>query len=165
MYEWNDDNGPGDLKIEIDLSKQVATYKRQDRVIGWSFVCTGKNGHSTRTGDYKITEKMPLKYSSRYGWISNELGEVSNGDASPSSPVPPGETYRPSPMKEWMRITHYGVGLHAGDIPKIGVPASHGCIRIPREFATILYASTKVGTSVKIIDGLNSSHKLKPPQA
>jgi hypothetical protein len=57
MYEWNDDNGPGDLKIEIDLSKQVATYKRQDRVIGWSFVCTGKQGHSTRTGDYKITEK------------------------------------------------------------------------------------------------------------
>jgi lipoprotein-anchoring transpeptidase ErfK/SrfK len=63
----------------------------------------------------------------------------------------PGQTYHPAPMPHWMRITSYGVGLHAGEIPRPGEAASHGCIRLPREFVPKLYEVTKVGTPVKVI--------------
>lgn len=150
LYEWHDDRGPGEISVEIDLTKQIATYKRGDREIGWSFVSSGKEGHSTAAGAYTITEKMPLKFSDRYGWLADETGKVTNGDARPTTPVPPGEHYSPAPMHHWMRITSYGVGLHAGEIPRPGEAESHGCIRLPREFAPKLFEATKVGTSVTI---------------
>ncbi|MES2659049.1 MAG: L,D-transpeptidase [Verrucomicrobiota bacterium] len=153
MYEWHDDGGPGEVSVEIDLTKQTAIYKRGGRNIGWSFVSTGKEGHSTATGSYTITEKMPVKYSDRYGWIADAAGNVTNGDATPKTPVPPGDHYSPSPMHYWMRITHYGVGLHAGEIPRPGEAASHGCIRLPRDLVPTLYEAAKVGTPVKVIRG------------
>ncbi len=153
LYEWQDDGGPGEVSVKIDLSEQIATYERGGRPIGWSFVSTGKEGHSTAAGDYTITEMMDLKHSNRYGWIADAAGNVTNGDAKPTTPVPPGEFYHPSPMHYWMRITHYGVGLHAGEIPRPGEAASHGCIRLPREFVPRLYAVVKVGTPVKVTHG------------
>jgi lipoprotein-anchoring transpeptidase ErfK/SrfK len=150
LYEWSDDHGPGQVSVEIDLAQQLAVYKRGKRMIGWSFVSTGKKGHATRAGNYTISEKLPVKYSDRYGWISNPLGVISNADATPLSPVPLGEEYHPSAMNYWMRITHYGVGLHAGEISKPGTAASHGCVRLPKDLAPILYEVTRIGTPVKI---------------
>lgn len=159
LYEWNDDGGPGEVAIEIDLTKQMATCQRGGRVIGWSFVSTGREGHATATGNYRITEKMPLKHSDRYGWIADAAGNVTNGDAKPTTPVPPGEHYFPAPMHHWMRITSYGVGLHAGEIPRPGEAASHGCIRLPKDFVPKLYEVTKVGTPVKITRGTAKTGK------
>lgn len=153
LYEWSDDGGPGEVTVEIDLAEQIATYQRGGRAIGWSFVSTGKEGHATATGNYTITEKLPLKHSDRYGWIADAAGNVTNGDAKPETPVPPGNHYSPAPMHHWMRITSYGVGLHAGEIPRPGEAASHGCIRLPREFVPKLYEVTKVGTPVRITRG------------
>jgi hypothetical protein len=53
-------------------------------------------------------------------------------------------------MPYWMRITSWGVGMHAGDIPEPGLPASHGCIRLPRDFAGTLYGVVNIGTRVTI---------------
>ncbi len=153
LYEWQDDGGPGEVSVKIDLADQIATFQRGGRPVGWCFVSTGKEGHSTSTGDYSITEKMELKESNRYGWLADAAGNVTNGDATPKTPVPPGEFYHPAPMRFWMRITTYGVGLHAGEIPRPGEAASHGCIRLPRDFAPILYEETKVGTPVKVVRG------------
>ncbi|MEY4242695.1 MAG: hypothetical protein RLZZ245_280 [Verrucomicrobiota bacterium] len=153
LYEWQDDGGPGELSVEIDLSEQVARYRRGSRLIGWSFVSTGKEGHSTPAGDYRIQEKLPLKHSNLYGWIADAQGNVTDEDARPTTPVPVGETYFPSAMHHWMRLTWQGVGLHAGEIPRPGEAASHGCIRLPRDFVPLLYETTKVGTPVKIIRG------------
>lgn len=153
MYDWEDDRGPGELSVEIDLKSQIATYRRADRMIGWSYVSSGKEGHSTSPGTYKVTEKMELKHSDRYGWIADAAGKVTNGDAKPTTPVPEGEFYHPAPMHYWMRITSYGVGLHAGEIPKPGEAASHGCIRLPRDFVPKLFEQVKVGTPVKVIRG------------
>lgn len=159
LYEWSDDRGPGEVTVEIDLSEQIALYKRGDRLIGWSFVSTGKEGHATSPGDYTILEKLPLKLSNRYGWIADAAGNVTNGDARPDTPVPPGNHYSASPMSYWMRITTYGVGLHAGEIPRPGEAASHGCIRLPREFVPQLYEVTKVGTRVRVGTGKPRPHK------
>ena len=41
--------------------------------------------------------------------------------------------YSSAPMPFMQRITWSGVALHEGG--NIGHPASHGCIRMPREFA------------------------------
>ena len=153
MSDWQDDAGAGELSVEIDLASQIATYRRGGRVVGWSYVSTGKEGHSTPSGNYKVTEKVELKLSDRYGWITDTAGNVTNGDAKPTVPLQPGETYHPAPMHHWMRITSYGIGLHAGEIPKPGEAASHGCIRLPKDFVPKLYEQVKVGTPVKVIRG------------
>ena len=151
LYQWYDDGGPGELKIRIDLSEQQAFYTRGGRDVGWSYVATGKEGYGTPAGTYRISEKIVDKYSNRYGWIEDEWGNVTNGDAKPSTPVPPGERYMPAPMPYWMRLTSYGIGMHAGVIPKPGETASHGCIRLPKELAPRLFEVVNVGTPVTIV--------------
>ena len=156
LYEWHDDGGPGEVAVRIDISQQIATYTRGGRPIGWSYVATGKEGHSTATGCYSIMEKLEEKYSNRYGWIEDEFGNVTNGDASPGTPVPYGERYVPAPMPFWMRVTSYGIGMHAGVIPRPGETASHGCIRLPKELAPKLYHVARCGTRVTITRGSES---------
>jgi L,D-transpeptidase catalytic domain len=46
------------------------------------------------------------------------------------------------------RITWSGVAMHEGRLP--GYPASHGCIRLPREFAQRLWSITRIGARVII---------------
>jgi lipoprotein-anchoring transpeptidase ErfK/SrfK len=159
LHDWQDDGGPGELSVEIDPAKQIATYKRGERPIGWSFVSTGREGQSTRPGSYTVTEKMDLKHSNRYGWIADAAGNVTNGDAKPTTPVPRGQFYHPAPMHYWMRITNYGVGMHAGEIPVPGEAASHGCIRLPRDFVPKLYEVVKVGTPVRVLSGATARQK------
>lgn len=150
MYEWFDDGGPGQVEVRIDLGEQKAFYTRGGRPIGWSYVATGLPGHSTPTGSFRITEKVIDKYSTAYGWIEDEFGNVVEGDATPGTPVPAGCIYVPAPMPYWMRLTNYGIGMHAGLIPNPGEPASHGCIRLPKPFAPKLYDAVKLGTPVRI---------------
>lgn len=153
LYEWHDDGGPGEIAIRIDLTEQRAFYTRGKRPIGWSYVATGKEGHGTPAGRYSITEKIEDKYSNAYGWIEDDYGNVVNGDAKPSTKVPPGCHYVAAPMPYWMRLTSYGIGMHAGIIPQPGEPASHGCIRLPKELAPILFDEVRVGTPVTITYG------------
>lgn len=153
LFDWHDDGGPGEVAVKINLNTQRATYTRGGRPIGWSYVATGKEGHGTPSGRYSITEKLEEKYSGSYGWIEDEFGNTVNGDATPGTRVPKGCRYVPAPMPYWMRITGYGIGLHAGIIPNPGEPASHGCIRLPKPFAPILFDSVRVGTPVTITYG------------
>jgi len=150
MCQWYDEGGPGAVSVSIDLSEQIATIKRGDREVGWCFVATGLEGRSTSPGSYRITEKIVNKHSNGYGWIENEFGEVTDDDASPGDRLQPGEVYKPAPMPYWMRLTSYGIGMHVGNIPRPGEPASHGCIRMPKEFVPTLFDMVKVGTPVKI---------------
>lgn len=150
LYEWHDDGGPGKVSIHISLTDQIAEFKRGGRPIGWSYVATGREGYGTAAGSYRITEKIVDKYSNRYGWIEDEFGNVIDDDASPGDRVPKGARYVAAPMPYWMRITSYGIGMHGGVIPQPGKPASHGCIRLPKEFAPVLFNSVVVGTPVTI---------------
>src|SRR5512134_3339757 len=54
--------------------------------------------------------------------------------------------YSGAPMPYMQRITWSGVALHAGVLP--GYPASHGCIRLPTDFAVRLWDMTKMGVRV-----------------
>jgi hypothetical protein len=150
LHGWYDDGGSGKVSIRISLPDQIAEIKRGERDIGWCYVATGKEGHGTRAGSYTITEKIEDKYSNRYGWIEDEFGNVVDGDAKPSDKVPEGMMYVPAPMPFWMRLTSYGIGMHGGLIPEPGKPASHGCIRMPKEFVPLLFDAAVVGTPVTI---------------
>lgn len=153
LYKWYDDGGPGVVTVRISLSDQIAEFKRGGRDIGWCYVATGKEGHSTKAGTYRITEKIVDKYSNRYGWIEDEFGNVVDGDARYTDRVPKGMKYVPAPMPYWMRLTSYGIGMHGGLIPEPGQPASHGCIRLPKGVVPRVYDAVKVGTAVTITHG------------
>jgi hypothetical protein len=56
--------------------------------------------------------------------------------------------YSDAPMPFMQRITWSGVALHEGE--SIGHQASHGCIRMPHDFAVRLYRLTKLGVPVVI---------------
>ena len=63
--------------------------------------------------------------------------------------------YSGAPMPFMQRITWSGVALHEGE--SIGHRASHGCIRMPHDFAVELYRLTKLGVPVII-----AQSELKP---
>ena len=56
--------------------------------------------------------------------------------------------YNNAPMYFMQRITWSGIAMHEGLLP--GYPASHGCIRLPREFAARLWPTTRLGVRVFI---------------
>lgn len=163
LHQWYDDGGAGKVAIRISLTDQIAEFKRGGRDIGWCYVATGKEGHDTAPGTYKITEKIEDKHSNIYGWWEDEFGNVTDGDAKAREKVPEGMVYVPAPMPYWMRLTSYGVGMHGGIIPEPGEPASHGCIRLPKEFVPTLFEVVDVGTSVVITNAPSDrSHPATP---
>ncbi len=150
LYGWHDDGGPGKVSIRISLADQIAEFDRGGRSIGWCYVATGKEGYGTRPGNYRIMEKIVDKYSNRFGWMEDEYGTVVDDDATSSDRVPQGWVYVPAPMPHWLRLTSGGIGMHGGVIPDPGRPASHGCIRMPKDFAPLAFDAVVVGTPVHI---------------
>jgi L,D-transpeptidase catalytic domain len=162
LFRWFDDGGTGKVAVRISLSDQIAEFKRGGRDIGWCYVATGKEGHDTRPGKYNIMEKIEDKHSNIYGWIEDAAGNVTDGDAKAGDRVPKGMVYVPAPMPCWMRLTSYGVGMHGGLIPQPGEPASHGCIRMPKDFVPVLFDAVEVGTPVSITDAPSNVNKPEP---
>lgn len=123
-YVWAAEIAPdGPMLLIVNVKSQRAVLYRNGVPIGASTVSTGKPGHTTPTGIFTILQKQVEHYSTKYD----------------SAPMPYME-----------RLTWYGVALHAGHLP--GYPASHGCIRMPKGFAKLLYGSTKLGMTVVIAD-------------
>jgi lipoprotein-anchoring transpeptidase ErfK/SrfK len=152
LYEWHTEGLFGEPSIIIDLESQRAEVYLGGQHAGWSVVATGKEGHGTPAGHYTILEKVVNKHSTLYGRIVDAAGNTVKGDADArrDSP-PPGGRFLYSPMPYWMRLTWAGIGMHAGPIPRPGLPASHGCIRLPRAFAIELFHMVRIGTPVRII--------------
>lgn len=152
MYVWHGGNQQGPLSVNIDLSEQKAYLFKNGQNVGWTYVATGRSGYATPTGSFRIMEKIMDKRSNRYGIIVNRNGDVVNSNATAGvSRVPPGGRFIGAKMPYWMRITGYGVGMHAGAIPNPGSPASHGCIRLPYAMAQTIFQNASVGGRVTIM--------------
>jgi hypothetical protein len=65
------------------------------------------------------------------------------------------------PMPYMQRLTWDGIAMHAGNLP--GYPASHGCVRLPLDFAKKLYSVTSNGTTVVISDTLKEKPNMVLP--
>jgi len=124
QFVWQPDRSPdGPVVVVVSIPDQLVTVYRNGVRIAVSTCSTGRPGHATPTGTFVILEKDVDHHSSLYD------------DA-------------PMPFME--RLTWGGVALHAGNLP--GYPASHGCVRLPRAFAQLLYGVTHLGTTVIIGD-------------
>jgi hypothetical protein len=122
QYVWRDVPGSaGAERVVISLSDQLAFLYRGETLLAVSTISSGKDDKPTPTGIFPILEKRPFYRSKKYD---------------------------NAPMPFMQRIDQYGTALHAGYNP--GVPASHGCVRLPPKFAARLYTVTDVGTPVFI---------------
>src|SRR5947209_1595423 len=82
-----------------------------------------------------------------YGKIVDARGNTIVADADADMRVPPGGKFIPAPMHYFMRFNGAD-GMHAGYLP--GYPASHGCVRMPEQYAIALFNSVSIGTPVRV---------------
>lgn len=121
-YVWEPQIAPkGPLLLIVNLQSQRALLFRNGVPIAASTASTGRPGYETPTGVFTVLQKQVEHYSS---------------------------TYDNAPMPYMQRLTWRGVALHAGTLP--GYPASHGCIRLPKAFAKLLYGTTTLGMTVVV---------------
>jgi hypothetical protein len=135
----------GPLQIIISINQQKLHVYSDGVHVADSSVATGVPRLPTPQGVFSVIQKQVFHRSNIY---SN------------------------APMPYMQRITWSGVAMHEGE--DIGHPASHGCIRMPHDFAARLYRLTKIGVRViisraelkpwDIADAHLFVHKELPPQ-
>lgn len=136
----------GPKKLIIDTKQQKVTYYIGDTLVGYSPMSSGKEGHGTPPGTYKIIQKAADYKSGTYGVLrSKSTNEVVNSDFSTKTgKVLPGTYYDPAPMPYFMRF-YGGYGMHVGFVA--GYPVSHGCVRLPADMAKTFFDNTPLGTT------------------
>jgi len=125
----------GPVLAIVSLAKQRISVYGPSGLIGQSPVSTGMPGYRTPAGVFSVVQKHKFHRSNIY-WNA--------------------------PMPYMQRITWSGVTLHAGPVP--GYPASHGCIRLPHQFAVKLWGLTKIGARVIVAPGEASALSVEPVQ-
>jgi ribosomal protein L14 len=105
----------------VSIKSQQVTFYDADGWILRAPVSTGTTGRETPAGVFAVLEKNKEHYSSLYD------------DAS---------------MPNMLRITWNGIALHGGPLP--GYTASHGCIRMPFDFAAKVFDKAPMGMRVII---------------
>ena len=114
------DTGEPILAI-VSIKTQRVTFYDADGWILRAPVSTGITGRETPAGVFAVIEKDKDHHSTMYD------------DAW---------------MPNMQRITWNGVALHGGPLP--GYAASHGCVRMPYDFAEKLFETTRIGMRVII---------------
>ncbi len=106
----------------VSLGRQRVTLYDADGWIMRAPVSSGRTGYETPAGVYSILQRKVEHFSNLYD------------DAE---------------MPFMQRLTWSGIALHAGALP--GYPASHGCVRMPRDFAERLFEVTRLGMRVIVM--------------
>lgn len=151
---------PNGYSVEIDLQEQTAWLLEYGRPVFSTPISSGRAGHLTETGSFRIVEKERNHFSSMYGQIVDSRGDTIVSDADADMPVPRGGRFVPAPMRYFMRFNG-AIGLHAGYLP--GYPASHGCVRLPEAKAIALFNAVDVGTPVTVF-GVTPRGRARPQQ-
>jgi lipoprotein-anchoring transpeptidase ErfK/SrfK len=114
----------GPLVIAISIDKQTLKIYDDNGFFAETPISTGMRGHPTPMGVFSVIQKDKFHRSNIYSG---------------------------APMPYMQRITWSGVAIHAGVLP--GYPASHGCIRMPMNFAVKMWGWTKMGARVVVAPG------------
>src|SRR5919108_3933351 len=93
-----------ETSVDIDLQEQRAYLLKDGRPVLASPISTGRYGHLTRNGSFKILEKERSHYSSMYGKIVDAYGNTIVADADSEMSVPRGGKIIPAPMPYFMRV-------------------------------------------------------------
>jgi lipoprotein-anchoring transpeptidase ErfK/SrfK len=110
----------GTLQVIVAINTQRVTLYANGEPVAQAPVSTGTPTHPTPTGLFTVIQKNRHHYSNLYG----------------------------AAMPYMQRITWSGAAMHHGPLP--GYPASHGCIRLPADFAAMLWKTTRLGTRVVV---------------
>jgi lipoprotein-anchoring transpeptidase ErfK/SrfK len=110
-----------EIHVLVSIRNQTAWLLDDSRILLTSPVCTARRGMHTPTGEFEVSEKDT--------WHISTIYHVS--------------------MPYYMRLSGEPFGMHAGFLP--GYPASHGCVRMPKDKAAMFFKSVHVGTPVRII--------------
>lgn len=126
QWFWDEKGVPdGPLVITVDLDARVISAFRDGYEIGATAALLGTKEHPTPVGTFPI--------------LTKERHNIS-------------EKYNDAPMPWTLRLTWDGVAIHGGGQVQNGY-ASHGCIGVPDEFASRLFAVAKKGDKVIITRG------------
>jgi lipoprotein-anchoring transpeptidase ErfK/SrfK len=109
----------GALVAIISIRDQSLTVWDATGPLLQSRVSTGQSGYATPTGLFNVIQKNRYHESNIYSG---------------------------APMPFMQRITWSGIALHGGIVPNY--PASHGCIRLPHDFAPKLWEVGRIGMRV-----------------
>jgi hypothetical protein len=135
QFIWQDNAvSSGAVVALVSIPEQRIYLYRNGILIAVSTVSTGKRGYGTPAGIFTVLEKDRYHRS---------------------------RTYDNAPMPYANRLTWEGVALHAGHVT--GAPASHGCIRLPTQFARSLFGISTLGMTVVITGYQGQSFKLSLP--
>ena len=145
---WDGESAKGTPSITISLHEQKAYFFKGGVLVGVSAISTGREGHGTSPGIFKITQLDKGHASNLYGDYADANGTVVKANVSVGiDPLPVGAHFVGASMPYFMRFDQ-GTGLHAGFLP--GYPASHGCIRMPKAMAEEFFHSVAIGTPVTV---------------
>src|SRR5258708_36043928 len=103
----------------VSLRNQRITVYDSEGWILRAPVSSGQKGRETPAGIFSVIQKVEDHYSNLYD-----------------------DAYMP----HMQRVTWSGIALHGGALP--GYPASHGCVRMPFDFAARLFDATQLGLRV-----------------
>ena len=138
----------GRPSIVVNLREQEAYLYRGGYTVATSRISSGREGYRTPTGHFRIIRKDEDHRSSLYGDYVNDSGQVVKANVdSRRDRKPPHSQFVGAPMPYFLEFSP-GYGLHQGYLP--GVPASHGCIRMPYWKARQFYDAAHLGTVVII---------------
>ncbi|QSR89403.1 L,D-transpeptidase family protein [Methylacidiphilum caldifontis] len=137
-------------EIIISLAEQkIYVYGTNGKLIALSIISSGRDKHATPPGEYQVIEKEMIHYSNLYGYIIDRKNNIIR-PASAKEKIPHNYHFKGAPMPYFLRLTKNGIGLHGG--LTTGRPLSHGCIRLPMDFAAKLYSITPLHTRILIFD-------------
>ncbi len=111
----------GPVTLVVSTDAQRLTVYDGEEAVGGTTVSTGVADHPTPHGVFSIIDKRRYHESN---------------------------IYSAAPMPYMQRLTWSGIALHEGRVT--GAPASHGCIRLPGDFARALFSFTREGARVVI---------------
>ncbi len=167
LYGWDEAaaaKAKGEVSVKIIVDEQKAHVYKGKTEIGWTTVASGIHKYPTPVGRFSVLERVQDKHSNLYGRIYNKAGKVVVSDARVGrDEIPEGGHFEGAQMAYWMRVTGDGIGMHVGPIPHPGSRASHGCIRLPREAAKLLFKTVSIGTPVTIIGDYEAPPKFDKP--
>ena len=138
----------GRASIVVSLRAQEAYLYRGGYRIASSRISSGREGYRTPVGRFHVIRKDEDHRSSIYGDYVDDSGRIVKANVdSRRDGKPPHSQFVGTPMPYFLEFSP-GYGLHQGYLP--GVPASHGCIRMPYWKARQFYNAAHVGTAVVV---------------
>lgn len=118
--------------IDINLKIQVLTIFENGKLLDAYMISSGKRGMETPQGSFQVSNKTPRAWSKKYGlFMPYWMAIVKSGD------------FGIHELPEWP-------GGYKEGVNHLGIPVSHGCVRLGVGPAERVYTWAEIGTPIII---------------